>query len=264
MPNGRTESIEGELYNYYYFGPKDRSGLEVFRNYKQALERQRFAILVACEDDTQCPKQGLAAHARKWTNDSRTFSGGTQYMNNMDSDRPFRFLMARLTRAAGDVTVLLTLRDGVYADEGFGTDYFLQVVESGAMKTDQVQVSAEVMGKGLEAEGKIAVYGIFFDLAKAEIKPESKPQLDEMASLLTKNPALKVFIVGHTDNQGKLEANLALSQRRAEAIVGALVKDYKISAARLAAKGVANYAPVASNSAEAGRARNRRVELVLQ
>lgn len=264
LPDGRTEAAEGKVYNYYYLGPKDRGDLEVFRNYKNALEQQRFKIVFACEDGAMCPKQGLSAHARKWTYDSRAFVGGSYYMNNLDNGSPFRFLVARLTRPEGDVMAILTVRGGYYAREGFGTDYFLQVVESTPMATNQVAVNADVMNKGLNAEGKISLYGIYFDTGKAEIKPESKPQLEEMHKLLSQNPALKVFIVGHTDNQGTLDGNIALSQKRAEAIVNALARDYKVNVSRLAAKGVANYAPVASNAAETGRARNRRVELVVQ
>ena len=85
-----------------------------------------------------------------------------------------------------------------------------------------------------------------------------------MARLLTTDRALKVAIVGHTDTQGVADANVALSQRRAEAVVAALTTNYKIDAARLKARGVASFAPVATNRTEAGRAKNRRVELVEQ
>lgn len=264
LPDGRTESVEGKLFNYYYLGPKDRSDLEVYRSYKKALEQQHFKILAACEDVVQCPQQGLAAHARKWTDDARTFAQGRQYMNNMDSSRPFRFLMARLARPAGDVSVIMTIRGDAWQQEGFGSDYFVQVIEAGPMQDGQVAVKAEVLGKSLASDGKIALYGITFDTGKAEIKPESKLQLDEMGKTLAQNAALKVFIVGHTDNQGAVDANLALSQRRAEAIVTALVKEHKIAPGRLAAKGVASYAPVSSNASDAGRAQNRRVEMVVQ
>jgi outer membrane protein OmpA-like peptidoglycan-associated protein len=82
--------------------------------------------------------------------------------------------------------------------------------------------------------------------------------------VLQANPSMKVFIVGHTDNQGSFSTNLALSQKRAEAVVAALVHDHGVAAARLQAFGDANVAPVASNASEAGRARNRRVEMVVQ
>ena len=132
------------------------------------------------------------------------------------------------------------------------------------MESGKVVVNADAMNKALADDGKIALYGIYFDTGKAELKAESKPQLEQMARLLQKSTALKVFIVGHTDNQGLVDANLSLSQQRAEAVIAALTRDYKIDAVRLRARGVANFAPVSSNASEAGRAKNRRVELVEQ
>lgn len=263
-PDGKVDVMEGKVYNYFYFGPTGRSDLEVYRSYKQSLEKQGFKILVGCEDGVECSRQGWSDHARKWTGDARTFANGSHYMNNLSSGRPMRFLFARLARPTGDISALITIRDGYMKDEGFGTDYFVQVIEAGAMQQGMVTVKAEALGKSLAADGRIALYGILFDTAKADIKPESKPQLEEMAKTLSQNPAMKVFIVGHTDNQGALDANIILSQKRADAIVAALVKDHRIAAGRLAAKGVASYAPVASNDSEQGRGQNRRVEMVVQ
>jgi outer membrane protein OmpA-like peptidoglycan-associated protein len=94
------------------------------------------------------------------------------------------------------------------------------------------------------------------------LKPESDPQLAEMAKLLAAQPNLQVFIVGHTDNQGAFDANLKLSTDRATAVRDALVGRFNVATARVTPYGVASVAPVASNVNEAGRARNRRVELV--
>lgn len=84
------------------------------------------------------------------------------------------------------------------------------------------------------------------------------------AQLLQSNASLRVFVVGLTDNQGAPDGNLALSKARAQAVVDAPAKNRNVDAKRLAAAGVANYVPVASNAGDAGRVRNRRVELVLQ
>jgi outer membrane protein OmpA-like peptidoglycan-associated protein len=140
---------------------------------------------------------------------------------------------------------------------------YIEIVEPKAMPTGQVTVDAKAIGAGLQAEGRIALYGILFDTGKTELKPDSNAQLDQMAAVLKAQPALKVFIVGHTDNVGGLDANLKLSQGRAQAVVAALTQR-GIAASRLLAHGNANYAPVASNAGEDGRARNRRVEMVLQ
>ena len=136
----------------------------------------------------------------------------------------------------------------------------LTVAELGAIKNKMVDAAA--MAKGLGETGHIALYGIYFDTDKAVIKPESRPTLDQIAKLLTGQPQLNVFIVGHTDSQGAYDYNLDLSRRRAEAIAAELVKSYRIAQARLRTAGVGFLAPVGSNASDAGRALNRRVELV--
>jgi OmpA-OmpF porin, OOP family len=94
------------------------------------------------------------------------------------------------------------------------------------------------------------------------VKPESRPTLEQIAKLLASQPQLNVFIVGHTDNQGAHDYNLDLSRRRAEAVAAELVKNFRIAQARLKTAGVGFLAPVGSNANDAGRALNRRVELV--
>ena len=148
-------------------------------------------------------------------------------------------------------------REGAYAA--------LDILETKAMEQNMVVVSASEIGKALTASGKVAIYGILFDTGKADIKPESKASLEQIAAYLVKSdPSARLHVVGHTDTVGGFDSNLALSRRRAEAVVAALGRDYGIAASRLQPNGVASLAPVASNSSEEGRAKNRRVELVLQ
>ncbi len=136
----------------------------------------------------------------------------------------------------------------------------LIVAELGAIENKMVDAAA--MAKGLGETGHIALYGIYFDTDKAVIKPESRPTLEQIAKLLAGQPQLNVFIVGHTDSQGTFDYNLDLSRRRAEAIAQELVKSYRIAQPRLRTAGVGLLAPIGSNASEAGRALNRRVELV--
>ena len=81
---------------------------------------------------------------------------------------------------------------------------------------------------------------------------------------LKADPTLKLNVVGHTDNVGGMDSNMKLSMARGEAVVQALVARYGIAADRLKGYGVSSLAPVASNDSDAGRAKNRRVELVKQ
>lgn len=139
----------------------------------------------------------------------------------------------------------------------------LVVVEKAAMK-QEVVANAEVFASGLRATGHVAVYGIYFDTNKSDVKPESKAALAEIAKLLKKDPGLKLYVVGHTDSTGLLDANMKLSQARGESVVRSLVAEHGIAAARLKGLGVGPAAPVASNDTEDGKAKNRRVELVKQ
>jgi outer membrane protein OmpA-like peptidoglycan-associated protein len=140
--------------------------------------------------------------------------------------------------------------------------YYINIVEREAMKQD-VTANADALKGGLAESGHVEVPGIFFDFNKADIKPESQPALQETAKLLKGNPAMRVWVVGHTDNIGTADANLKLSGARAAAVVAALVQA-GIDVKRMASFGAGPFAPVVANTTDEGRARNRRVELVLQ
>jgi OmpA-OmpF porin, OOP family len=143
-----------------------------------------------------------------------------------------------------------------------GRDYELLIVESKAMEQD-VTANAGALSQSIAATGKAAVYGIYFDTGKSVVKPESNPTLDEIVKLLMLNAQLRLYVVGHTDNVGALDANLKLSADRADAVVKAIA-GRGVDAKRLKPAGVGPYSPETSNATEEGRAKNRRVELVKQ
>ncbi|HEX3044419.1 MAG TPA: OmpA family protein [Bacillota bacterium] len=144
-----------------------------------------------------------------------------------------------------------------------GELYKVEVVERQAMNQD-ISANAAALAQSIKNSGKAAIYGIYFDTGKSDMKPESEPALQEIAKLLRENPQLKLYVVGHTDNQGGIDNNIKLSQDRANSVVKKLVTTYAVNAARLKAYGVGPLAPAASNLTEEGRAKNRRVELVAQ
>ena len=113
----------------------------------------------------------------------------------------------------------------------------------------------------LMSEGKIVTYAITFETGKADLKPESMVEVNRIAALMKENPGLEFEVQGHCDATGSDRVNDPLSQQRAEAIVAALV-DLDIAGARLTPVGKGSHEPIASNSTEEGRAKNRRVEFV--
>jgi outer membrane protein OmpA-like peptidoglycan-associated protein len=159
------------------------------------------------------------------------------------------------------------LKDGkeiwAYVSSYRGDQIRVEIIEKEAMK-QEVIADAKFMADGISSTGHVAIYGIYFDFNKSDVKPESEPALNEISKLLTGTPNLKVFIVGHTDNVGGVDYNMKLSQARADAVVKALTTKYKVNPQSLKAYGVGQLAPVAPNKTEDGRAKNRRVELVEQ
>ena len=113
----------------------------------------------------------------------------------------------------------------------------------------------------LMSEGKIVTYAITFETGKADLKPESMVEINRVAKLMKENPGLEFEVQGHCDATGSDKVNDPLSQKRAEAIVAALVEE-GIAEARLTAVGKGSHLPIASNSTDEGRAKNRRVEFV--
>lgn len=134
------------------------------------------------------------------------------------------------------------------------------------MEDDKVAVlTASEMEADIAQAGMVDLYGIYFDSGSAEIQPESRATLEQIAALLSANPDLQhLEIVGHTDSVGGADYNLHLSLRRAGGVVTALVEDYGVYAGRLSVSGAGLSMPVGTNETEAGRARNRRVELRAQ
>ena len=254
-----SEKAEGRTARLLYVAPAGRSALEVFRNYEWELKEKGYEILFSGSKDELGPYDSFAETL--YGRDRQYPIPGDERTKNQ------QFLSARLVRTEGNVYVTVcAFENNFWGSETKmekGRTYCrVDIVETKPMETKMTVVTSEEMAQGLETSGRIALYGIYFDTDKADIKPESKPALEEMAKLLKAFPDLRVLIVGHTDSTGDREYNMGLSRRRAEAVVKSLRDHYGIAASRLIPAGVGMLAPVASNRTEEGRAKNRRVELV--
>ena len=229
----KTEKIEGKVTRIDYRDPDNRSSLERMRNYEQALKKGGFEIIYNCSKE-EC--------------------GPEIQIETIGYYPPERYLTAFLKRKEGNVWI------GVFVAAGPWTK--IRIVEEKPMETGMVKVTADILKKNILKDGHMAVYGIYFDTGKSDIKPESSEMIKEIATLLQKNSSLQIYIVGHTDNAGKLKDNIELSNKRAVAVVKELITRYKIDASRLEAGGVGPLAPVATNDTKEGKELNRRVEIV--
>lgn len=234
------------------------NSLEVFRNFQGALRDAGFKTLYAC-DLAAC--DNLSFH--KFTAADGVVSGNRAQEH---------FLTARLAGAEGTVYVQVYVTENLnWPPEGQPSGrrvikglavVQLEISETKAMDAGLVTVSSDAMKKAIVESGRVALYGLFFDTGKAEVKAESKPALAEIVKLLSGEPSMRLLVVGHTDTVGSQQSNQELSLRRAQSVVDALVKGNGIAPGRLQAVGVGFAAPVATNRDEQGRAKNRRVELV--
>jgi OOP family OmpA-OmpF porin len=235
--------LEGRITRIAYRTGPGPSILEVSHNFEDQLTKAGFETLLACDTD-QCG--GIP-----FTEQIDALPAPQMWLDGFN----FRYFAGHKKDGNADIYASVVTSKN---NEDTYTQLVVAVV--GAMENKMVDAAA--MAKGLGDAGHIALYGIYFDTDKATIKPESAPTLAEMAKLLNGQPKLEVFIVGHTDSQGSYEHNMTLSRQRAESVAAALVASYRIAKARLRTAGVGYLAPVGSNASDAGRALNRRVELV--
>jgi outer membrane protein OmpA-like peptidoglycan-associated protein len=266
----RSVKVEGRHTRILYVVPRKRATLEVMRNYAEALEAKGFKRLYSC-NRAECGEEDGNRFVTHWM---YPIAGGAKLKNKgqesemaLNFPGDVRYAAFWLSRPEGSVYVAVTVSENKFNQwrETFNKVMALvDVVEVGRMEHRMVDPKADEMKRGLDVNGKVALYGIHFDFNKAEIKPDSAGTLGEIAKLLEANAELKLYVVGHTDSVGRLAYNKDLSEKRAAAVVAWLVSKHGIAAGRLAPAGVGPLAPVASNATEEGRAKNRRVELVVR
>jgi len=144
------------------------------------------------------------------------------------------------------------------AEDSDDRGFLITIIEVKNMQQDIVMTIQE----SIENDGKAALYGIQFDVAKSTIKPESAEALKQITDYLNANPSVKIIIVGHTDITGDFISNMTLSKERAESIKTYLITNSKIDKSRLQSDGVGPLCPVSTNATEEGKKLNRRVEIV--
>lgn len=154
------------------------------------------------------------------------------------------------------VTIPANAKPGTYNVIVTGTSADKQTAQASIQLTAAVPIVKQFQQR------RIRLYGIHFDVDKATIKPQSEPVIAEIAGVMKQNPSWRFRVEGHTDSDGGYAHNMTLSQARAQSVVNDLVNRYHIARSRLAAKGYGYSRPVAPNTTAAGKALNRRVELV--
>ena len=223
--------------------------------------------------------RGATSTEINWQVDGTVLIGG-----GLDGETKFPEVMQPLLM--GRVVHLRVLMDGpyfkMYTNERrvynipefpFKRDTVIRIFMKGSEEPNEAtyitgirvaESETDVLYDALNTKGRWVTQGILFATGKADLRPESRPVLKEIASTMQKYPDLRILIEGHTDNVGSAANNLTLSADRAAAVKVALVADFGIPADRMTTKGLGDTKPTVPNTTPSGRAQNRRVEIVKQ
>jgi outer membrane protein OmpA-like peptidoglycan-associated protein len=268
-------TLQGKLTRFVYLLPEGRSPLEVVEGYRQELGETETVF--ACKEracggapgnavDSGGDEQGLVNYLFDREELPKTFySPGWCILGSRNSGQRYALIKTRNGEADVHVAVFAAQVNRSGGDCGAfdkRTVAIVTVIEEKPREQNMETVTAEKIGADIASAGRVALYGILFDTDKASIKPESEPQLAEIAAFLKSAGDREFLVVGHTDNVGAIDYNQDLSERRAAAVVAALRKAHGVEAKGLTPLGVGMASPVAANADDAGRALNRRVEIV--
>lgn len=256
----QSQPVQGELVYIYYKNPMDRSPLEIMSNYQQTLQQEGFKILWQCANDA-CIAKGYSHQVSFYTDP--IWRGAGDNFGTYFGPGGGRMSTARLDSPNGSQTwvyLWVGSHNGPYAGKTYIYAVQTKPMQTGLVTADRELLTATEMGSALAQQGRFSMH-IHFDYNKATLRPDALPQIQQLAQTLRQHPNWTIGLDGHTDAVGSAEFNQRLSEDRARAVKAALVAD-GVPAQQIATRGLGATQPVADNSTDAGRAKNRRVEVV--
>jgi len=231
--------------------------LQLLRPLREQLQSEGFSIVFECETD--------ACGGFDFRFGINVIGAPDMYVDLAD----FRYLTARRDSDGGAEHVGLVVSRS--SNAGFVQVTFVGPPGSAPVTAEVSQTVVRAVTADLpddfaamiEAEGHVILSDLIFETGSAQLGPGPFASLDRLADYLTQNSDRQVALVGHTDSEGSLDGNIALSKRRAGSVLERLVSDYDIPRRQLAAEGMGFLAPIASNLTTEGRELNRRVEVII-
>lgn len=259
-----VDTGEGEVTRQVWHLPvAGLTSLSLLLPLRDGLAEQGFAILLDCETEICGGFDFRFA--------TEVAAPPTMHVDLGD----FRFLSARRDVAGG------VERIGILVSQTSQTG-FIQIIRVGPADADfrasatgaavavptvdappRAVIATGDLATRLEAEGRVILSDLTFQTGSAQLAAGAFASLADLAAYLIANPTRRVALVGHTDSEGSLDGNIALSKRRAGSVLERLVSDYDVPRGQLEAEGMGYLSPIAPNLTEAGRDLNRRVEVII-
>ena len=246
--------LEGTIIRTQYSVSPDNNPAFVLKNYEDAFTKSGYRILLKGKPGEDFD-EGPAGFGGDYYGSQKGLNLGKFGFTYNPIGNHKAIIVAKTIDAGKAVYIVEVISD--FSNVTLITQ---DVIEVELPKTGSV--TAKSLAEGLSAKGHIVLDGIYFKSGKAEVKSTSAEALKNIAEYLNAHPKKKFVIVGHTDNTGDFDANVTLSQERANAVMNELITNYKVNADQLKAFGAGAVAPVATNVTKEGRALNRRVEIV--
>jgi OmpA-OmpF porin, OOP family len=256
--DGKMQVIatEGNLRISVLTAPDTATPQGILRQLRDQLTDQGFETLYQC-DTTACG--------------GYDFRFGMEVIDEPDMRvdlRDFKFLSARKEEQGGFfyVSFLISkspLKTYIQFSQTTPAGQVLQTVPALDLATETPVDAAESLPEITFSErGTMVLEGLSFSMGSANLGDDPQGSLPKLAEILTKNPKLSIFLVGHSDSLGSLDSNVALSKRRAQSVKKVLVQQYGIAEGRITSQGIGFLSPRATNTTKQGRALNRRVEVL--
>ena len=248
--------LEGKVIRTQYSVSADNNPAYVMKNFEKAFKSNNYKILLKGK-----PGEDFEEGAAGFNGDFYGSMKGLnldkfRYAYEPTGDGNKAIIIAKTNKQGKDIYIVEVV--GGFSNTTLITQDIIEVEEA-----DTGKVSVKDINDKIANDGHIAIYSIHFDTGKATIKPESDEVIKNIADYLKNHPSQKYLIVGHTDNVGDFDANMKLSLERSQAVINELINKYKADAKQLKAFGDGPTAPIADNKTKEGRAKNRRVEIVL-
>jgi OmpA-OmpF porin, OOP family len=246
------KAVDGKIRRQFCELPDGVSAYEVIKNYEKAIQSKGGEIVYISQDVKRYKQEDGEWYYYMRDGFAKGRKEHTKIVHgHFVSHLANKYVVGKIATTENDIFISVAAADGYY-----------EVVTVIAEPMDMDNVTLSVLNEGIADKGKIAIYDIYFDTGKSEVKNESNSALAIITDFLKENPDKKFIVVGHTDNTGDFNANITLSNDRAKAVIEKLVTEYGVEQAQLIPYGVGSVSPQMSNATDEGKARNRRVELV--
>lgn len=255
------KNIEGKITRIQYMITDDEGFSKVVNYYETILIEDEFEITAFTKSNKPMNVAG-----RNWTTavfNDLSYKERSKIAGNKSGEENRYYIAGHVTKQDRRIYLAMIINEFAKREVYVHVDIIDPIKKPGSIEKQEI-VTAETIAKNIEQNGYSVIYGIYFDPGGIDIKPDSKPALDEIAKYIKDNNGVAFYVVGHTAMDENLDFQIALSRRRADEVVKILTSRYFINSERLIPQGVGPLAPITTNQHNEGKEMNQRIEIVLK